>query len=96
MWCGHRRAPQLQVDVGAHALAGGQLAALHAGHDLLVVVTADHVLDRRAAVLGLDHAVVGHLAAAGRVERRLAQLQREQAVAAVSSAPTWVRTSSCS
>ena len=78
----HRRAPQLEVDVRAHALAGGDLAALHAGDDLLVVVTADDVLDHRAAVLGLDHSVVGDLAAAGRVERRLAQLQREQAVAA--------------
>ena len=43
----HRRAPQLEVDVRAHALAGGELAALDAGHDLLVVVTADDVLDRR-------------------------------------------------
>ena len=78
----HRRAPQLEVDVRAHALARGDLATLHSGDDLLVVVTADDVLDDRAAVLGLDHAVVGDLAAAGRVERRLAQLQREQAVAA--------------
>jgi hypothetical protein len=41
------------------------------------------LLDHRPPVVGLDNTLVGDLAAAGRIERRLAQLQPQQAVALV-------------
>ncbi len=50
---------------------GLQLARDRLDHDGLVVAQAQDVDDLRAAVavLALDRAAVGHLAAAGRVER---------------------------
>ena len=75
---------------------GLQLAALGLEHERLVVAEAQDVDDARAAVavLALDHAGVGDLAAAGRVERRLDELDAAPAVLAASSAPTAVACSS--
>ena len=57
-------------------------------HERLVVAEAHDVDDRAraVAVLALDHAGVGDLAAAGRVERRLDELGQHAAVLACSTA----------
>ena len=72
------------VDVGHHALTRLERAVL--GHQLqhLVGAEPDHVLHAGAAAAAgaLDHARVRHLAAAGRVERRLDQLDQHAAVVA--------------
>ena len=59
-----------------HALALVQLALDRLQHQRLVVADAHDVEHARgaSAVLALDHALVGDLAAAGRVERRLDEL----------------------
>ena len=67
-----------------HALAVVQLAGQRLQHQRLVVAEPDDVdhLRAAAAVLALDHAAVVHLAAAGRVERRLDELRQHAAVLA--------------
>ena len=57
---------------------GVQRAALEHDRERLVVAEAHDVLDARAAVavLAFDHADVGDLAAAGRVEGRVGELAR--------------------
>ena len=62
-----------------HAVARGEAGALE--QQRLVVLEAVRLAQLGArAVLLLDPAGVGHLAAAGRIERRLAQLREEEAV----------------
>ncbi len=71
-----------------HALALVQLAGQRLEHQRLVVAEPDHVDDpgAAAAVLALDHAGVGDLAAAGGVERRLDELGQGPAVVALTAA----------
>jgi hypothetical protein len=78
------RAPVRRVDARDDALALVQLALLRLEHERLVVAEPHDVDDTRAAaaVLALDHARVGDLAAAGRVERRLDELQQHATVLA--------------
>ena len=75
---------------------GVQLAPLGLEHERLVVAEAHDVDDARAAVavLALDDADVGDLAAARRVERGLDELGQHAAVLARRRAPTAVACSS--
>ena len=68
--------PPRGIDARDHALALVQLALDRLEHERLVVAEAHDVDDPGAAVAvrALDHALVGDLAAAGRVERRLDEL----------------------
>ena len=77
----HRREPHRPRDDRADAIAGGEALALEDEH----LVVADPVRlaqrRRRARLLVDELAGVGHLAAAGGVERRLAQLREEEPLA---------------
>ena len=79
---GLRRAARGRVDRRHDALALVQLAPDGLEHERLVVAEADHVdhARRAAAVLALDLAHVGDLAAARGVERRLDELGEHLAV----------------
>ena len=88
-----RRRPAVRgIDARDDALARLQLALLGLEHERLVVAEPDDVDDARAAVAvrALDHARVRDLAAAGRVERRLDELQQHAAVLDASTASTAV------
>ena len=76
------RAPVRGIDARDHALALVQLALRGLEHQRLVVAEPHDVDDARAAVavLALDHAGVGDLAATGGVERRLDELEQHAAV----------------
>ena len=82
MWLHSVGAAGGAVDAREDALALVQLAQLGLEHERLVVAEAHDVDHARAAVavLALDHAGVVHLAAAGRVERRLDELGQHAAV----------------
>ena len=75
----HRREAHRPRDGGLHAVAGGEAGALEQQRLVAVVAVRLAQLGARAVVL-LDPARVGHLAAAGRIERRLAQLREEEPV----------------
>ena len=83
------RVPGRAVDVRADALAGLERPVLGHEREHLVVAEPQHVLDPGAAVavLALDVARVGDLAAAGGVERRLAQLDQHASPSSRSTAP---------
>ena len=79
-----RRAPPRRLHERADLLAAVQLALVDADRQGLVAVEAVDGLDHgAAAALALEHAGVGDLAAALGVERRLAQLHEQPAVAEV-------------
>ena len=92
MWLRRRRPAVRGVDARDDALAGVQLAALGLEHERLVVAEPDDVDDARAAVavLALDDAGVGHLAAARRVERGLDELRAGRGRLDASTAATAV------
>ena len=90
-----RRVADAPRDDGADAVALGEAFALK--DELLVVLEPQRVDEVGArAVLLLDPARVGDLAAARRIERRLGELDLEVAVAEVGVAVIAVRTSICS
>ena len=92
---GHRREAHLPGDDRAHPVAGGEALALE--EERLVVAEAVGGDELGAGAVLLDPALVADLAAALRVERRLAQLGEEEPVSSSSSsAPICVRTSSFS
>ena len=78
------RVARCAVDVRAHALAGLERAVLGDQRQHLIGTEPQHVVDaRQAAAAGaLDRPRVGHLAAAGGVERRLDQLHEQPSVVA--------------
>ena len=98
---GLRRGARGAIDARDDALALVQLAALELDDERLVVADAHDVDDARRAVaaLAFDRADVGDLAAAGRVERRLGELDEHvpsPSPPASASGPTVVCCSSVS
>ena len=81
------------VDAREHGLLGVERPPLEHHRERLVVAEAEDALHARAAVavLALDRADVGDLAAAGRVEGGLGELDEVVAVRRGASAPTVVR-----
>ena len=67
------------VDHRLGARSGLEPALLDLGQDHLVAVELEDLHDVGLAVLGVDPARVGYLSAGFGVERRLAQLERDQA-----------------
>ena len=88
------RVPGRAVDVRVNALADVDRPALGDDREHLVVAEPQHVLDARAAVAlqALDVARIGDLAAAGRIERRLDELDQHPSVS-LSAAPIVVSAS---
>src|SRR6185503_2890142 len=85
---GHRRETHAPGNDRTHAVAGGEAVA--AEDERLVCVEAvcvDELRAYRRLAVPLDPAFVCHLAAAGRVERRLAELREERAVAELLERP---------
>ena len=82
------RVARAPVDVREHALAGLERAALGRDRDNLIVSEPQHVLHDRAAIAvgALDVAGIGHLSAAGGVERRLDQLDEHASVVGLDGA----------
>ena len=80
----HRREPDAPRHDGLDAVAGREAGA--AEDERLVVAEAvrlDQLGAHGRVAVELDPARVGHLAAAGRIEGRLAELRQERAVAEV-------------
>ncbi len=75
----HRREAHRPRDGRLHAVARGEAGPLEQQRLVAVVAVRLAQLGARAVVL-LDPARVGHLAAAGGIERRLAQLREEEPV----------------
>ena len=80
----HRREADAPRDDRPHAVAGREALAAEEQHLVAVeAVRVDELRADRRVVVALDPALVGHLAAARRIERRLAQLREERAVAEI-------------